>query len=134
MPGFYPGYDAYHGQYVGQQVFPLSPVFQSSIPSSEFSATSIPHGDLVQTPYLWGSSLVVGDGSFENGYVGVLEIPASKPNISSGSISPALKPVDVFSGHNKKLKPLNKVLFNLSVSLLSICSSNFLLTFFLTIF
>ncbi|XP_024018814.1 YTH domain-containing family protein 1 isoform X2 [Morus notabilis] len=117
MPGFYTGYDAYpppfntigvDGQYVGQQVFPLSPVFQSPIPSPEFSATSIPHGDLVQTPYLWGSSLVVGDGSFENGYVGALEIPASKPNISSGSITPSLKPVDVFSGHNKKLKPLNK--------------------------
>lgn len=138
MPGFYPGYEAYtpympfsmigvDGQYVGQQVF--SPMFQSSIPSPEYSATSIPHGDLVQAPYLWGSSLLIGDGALENGYVGVLGIPDSKPIFPSSPISPAFPQSkssknsgstnvssDVFAGQNKKLKPLNKVMFNLSVS------------------
>ena len=134
MPGLYPGYDAYtpympfstitvDGQYVGQEVYPPSPVFQSPIPSPEYSVTSLPHGDVVQAPYLWGSSLLFGDGAFENGYVGVLEIPSSKPDFSipvgsgaqpskSAKISSSTNlSSDVLSSHNKKLKPFNKVVY-----------------------
>ncbi|PON44147.1 YTH domain containing protein [Parasponia andersonii] len=130
-PGLYPGYDPYtpympfstitvDGQYVGQEVYPPGPMFQSPLSSPEYSVTSLSHVDVVQAPYLWGSSLLVGDGAFENGYVGVLDIPASKPDfsISVGSRAPASKSSkfpgptnlssDVLSGHTKKQKPLNK--------------------------
>lgn len=133
MPGLYPGYDPYtpympfstitvDGQYVGQEVYPPSPVLQSPLPSPEYSAASLHHGDVVQAPYLWGSSALVGDGALESGYAGVLEIPASKPDFSIpiGSKAPPSKSSklsgsahlssDVLSGHTKKLKPLNKVL------------------------
>ena len=132
VPGVYPGYDPYtpymplttvsvDGQYAGQQVFAPSPMFQSPVPSPELSVTPFPHGDLLQTPYLWGSSLLAGDGAFGNGYVGVFEIPPAKP-ISSTPVTSNAPPskssklsnstnhsLDVLSGHNKKQKALNKV-------------------------
>ncbi|KAM6599126.1 hypothetical protein CsatA_018735 [Cannabis sativa] len=128
MPGLYPGYDPYtpympvstitvDGQYVGQEVYPPSPMFQSPVPSPEYGTTH--HGDPLQAPYLWSSSLV-GDGTYENGYVGLLEIPAAKTDFSVPVVPRAQPPKssklagsvnlspDVLSGQTKKLKPLNK--------------------------
>lgn len=133
-PEFYPGYDPYttylpisttgvDGQYVGQQVYPPSPMFQPPVASSGYSLTPLPHGNLVPSPYLWDPSLLVGDGASGNGYNGALETLASKPNFSppSHTLAPLSKSFTlsdvnnpslvVSSGHNKKLKSLNKVFY-----------------------
>ncbi|KAL6206180.1 hypothetical protein ACLB2K_023429 [Fragaria x ananassa] len=97
MPGFQPGYDPYmqylpmttissDGQYVGQQMYSsISPIYQSPINSPGYNIPSpLPYGELSPTPYLWDPSLI-GDGTYGNGYNGVLETPNSKSNFSSPS-------------------------------------------------
>lgn len=132
MPGFYPGYDPYtaylpitsigaDGQYVGQQVYPPSPMFQTPIASSGYGLNPLPYGNLVPSLYLWDPSLLVGDVASGNGYNGVLETPASKPSFAA--TSPTLPPpsksfaqsdlnspsLEVSSSQN--MKPFNKVLY-----------------------
>ncbi|XP_068320075.1 YTH domain-containing protein ECT2 [Pyrus communis] len=125
MPGFQPGYDPYStympfspigsdGQYVGQQMYPpMSPVYQAPI-SSGYNPSLPPHGEFVQSPYLWDPSLV-RDGTFGNPYNEVLETPPYKPNFSSPShtrapLSKSSKPLDVESGYGARnqSKPVNK--------------------------
>ncbi|KAM5586918.1 YTH domain-containing protein ECT3 [Rosa sericea] len=101
MPGYQPGYDPYtqympmttissDGQYVGQQMYsPISPIYQSPINSPGYNIPSPhPYGELVPTPYLWDPSLIA-DGTYGNGYNGVLETPTSKSNFSSPSYTRA---------------------------------------------
>lgn len=138
MPGFQPGYDPYmqylpmttissDGQYVGQQMYsPISPIYQSPINSPGYSIPSpLPYGELVPTPYLWNPSLI-GDGTYGNGYNGVLDKPASKSNFSSPShtrapFSKSFTPPSGLStpsqtkssgyGARNQPKPVNKVIF-----------------------
>ncbi|KAL5568787.1 hypothetical protein UlMin_025362 [Ulmus minor] len=120
MQGLYPGYDAYtpyvpistvgvDGQYVGQQVYPTSPpISQPPVAFPGYSLTSLPHGDFVQAPYYFGSSPLVRDGAFGNGYVGGFEVPASKPNFSATSRSGAPQSKSFAMSALNKLKPTNK--------------------------
>lgn len=137
MPGFQPSYSPYlpvttigvDGQYVDQQAYPSSPIFQPSMASPGYYPTTLPYGELVPSPYVWDPSLLVGDGSFGNSYAGVPEFLGPKPNLSSPShghaphsksfsgfgnpldISNTLSPMDASSGHgvHKPLKLVNKV-------------------------
>lgn len=136
MPGFQPGYSAYlpattigvDGQYVDQQAYPSSPIFQPPIGSPGYYPTTHSYGEFVPPPYGWDPSLLVGDGSFGNSYAGVPEYQGPKPNLSSPSHTHAplsksfsgfsnpldtstLSSLDVSSGHgsHKPQKLVNKV-------------------------
>lgn len=135
MPGFQPGYSAYlpattigvDGQYVDQQAYPSSPIFQPPIGSPGYYPTTHSYGEFVPPPYGWDPSLLVGDGSFGNSYAGVPEYQGPKPNLSSPSHTHAplsksfsgfsnpldtstLSSLDVSSGHgtHKPQKLVNK--------------------------
>ncbi|XP_062158469.1 YTH domain-containing protein ECT2 isoform X3 [Alnus glutinosa] len=136
MPGFQPSYSPYlpvttigvDGQYVDQQAYPSSPIFQPSMSSPGYYPTTLPYGELVPSPYLWDPSLLAGDGSFGNSYAGVPEFLGPKANLSSPShthaplsksfsgfsnpsdIRSTLSSLDVSSGHgmHKPLKLVNK--------------------------
>lgn len=98
MPGFQPGYNPYtpylpvgaDGQYVGQQAYPTSPMFQPSIASPGYFQTHIPYGSEFVSPYLWDPSHLVGDGAYLDGYTGVSDAPGTKLNLPA-------------SGHNRNL-------------------------------
>jgi hypothetical protein len=137
MPGFQPSYSPYlplttigvDGQYIDQQAYPSSPIFQPSISSPGYYPTTLPYGELVPSPYVWDPSLHAGDGSFGNSSAGVPEFLGPKANLSSPShthaplsksfsgfsnpsdIRSTLSSLDVSSGHgmHKPLKLVNKV-------------------------
>ncbi|XP_061986503.1 YTH domain-containing protein ECT1-like isoform X1 [Populus nigra] len=91
MPGIHPAYSPYvpvsmigvDGQFVAQPPYSPTSVFQPSIPSAGYIPTPVPYGEYL--PYLWDPSVYAGDGTYGNGYSGILEIPSSKPNMSSPS-------------------------------------------------
>ncbi|KAL5746675.1 hypothetical protein ACOSP7_027821 [Xanthoceras sorbifolium] len=96
LPAFQPGYNSYSpylpvatfgvdGQYLGQQPYSPSPMFQPSIASPGYYPNPLTYGELVPSPYPWDPSYFAGDAPFGNGYSGVPEIPSSKYNISSAS-------------------------------------------------
>ncbi|KAF5468788.1 hypothetical protein F2P56_012912 [Juglans regia] len=104
MPGFQPGYTPYFpmstigvdGQYVDQQAYLPTPMFQPPIASPGHYPTTIPYGKLLPSPYVWDPSLV-GDGYFGNIYAGAPEFTEPKHNLPSPSHS-----------IHKQLKPVNK--------------------------
>ncbi|XP_040996711.1 YTH domain-containing protein ECT4 isoform X2 [Juglans microcarpa x Juglans regia] len=104
MPGFQPGYTPYFpistigvdGQYVDQQAYLPTPMFQPPIASPGHYPTTIPYGKLLPSPYVWDPSLV-GDGYFGNIYAGAPEFTEPKHNLPSPS-----------HGIHKQLKPVNK--------------------------
>ncbi|KAF5468790.1 hypothetical protein F2P56_012912 [Juglans regia] len=106
MPGFQPGYTPYFpmstigvdGQYVDQQAYLPTPMFQPPIASPGHYPTTIPYGKLLPSPYVWDPSLV-GDGYFGNIYAGAPEFTEPKHNLPSPSHS-----------IHKQLKPVNKAL------------------------
>lgn len=135
LPGFQPGYTPYlpvstvgvDGQYVDQQAYLPTPMFQPPMASPGYYPTTIPYGKLLPSPYMWDPSLV-GDGSFGNIYAGAPECPDTKHNLPSPSntcpplksfsefsnplgINNSFPPLDLSSGHgmHKQLKPVNKV-------------------------
>ncbi|KAF8412606.1 hypothetical protein HHK36_000575 [Tetracentron sinense] len=142
MPGFQPGYVPYSpyspgatigidGQYLGQQAYLPTPMFQQPIASPGYFPTPLPYGSEVVPSYIWDPSLLVGDG-VGNAYAGVPAIPSSKATFSAPShtLAPASKPkpmpltktgnylekkgslvpLDVSSGPGvlSQLKPMNK--------------------------
>lgn len=135
MPGFQPGYTPYvplstlgvNGQYVDQQAYP--PMFQLPTASPGYYPASLPFGKWAPSPYMWDTSLLVGDGLFGNNYFGVSEFLVPKHNLSSPSNTHSLlsKSFTEFSnlfdingylsslcvlsglGSHKQLKPVNKV-------------------------
>ncbi|KAG2667020.1 hypothetical protein I3760_15G092900 [Carya illinoinensis] len=104
MPGFQPGYNPYFptstigvdGQYVDQQAYLPTPMFQPPITSTGYYPSTIPYGKLLPSPYVWDPSLV-GDGYFGNIHAGAPEFPEPKRNLPSPS-----------HGIHNQLKPGNK--------------------------
>lgn len=161
MPGIQPSYAPYlpvttigvDGQYVDQQAYLSSPMFQPPVTSPGYYAPTFPYGELLPSPYMWDPSLRVGDGAFGNSYAGFPEFSDPKSNLSSPShtraplskgyselssplgINSSLPSLDISSGHGmrKQLKPVNKVfyLFKLCVVM---SSSQAILVNFLMIF
>lgn len=127
MPGLHPSYDpnsscsnlttiGVEGQYVSEQMYPSRPMLHSAIASDGYNSTSIPYGQLVSSPYLGDPSILVGYGyNFSN------------PSHSNDPLK-AKSSFDVISGHNNKLRPLNKVTISLSNLLITIV---FFLVYFL---
>nr|XP_023925899.1 uncharacterized protein LOC112037317 isoform X2 [Quercus suber]POE93877.1 isoform 2 of yth domain-containing family protein 2 [Quercus suber] len=136
MPGFQPSYAPYlpvttigvDGQYVDQQAYLSSPMFQPPVASPGYYAPNFPYGELLPSPYMWDPSLRVGDGAFGNSYAGFPEFSDPKSNLSTPShtraplskgysefssplgINSSLPSLDISSGHGmrKQLKPVNK--------------------------
>ncbi|KAG6675317.1 hypothetical protein I3842_15G095400 [Carya illinoinensis] len=104
MPGFQPGYNPYFptstigvdGQYVDQQAYLPTPMFQPPITSTGYYPSTVPYGKLLPSPYVWDPSLV-GDGYFGNIHAGAPEFPEPKRNLPSPS-----------HGIHNQLKPGNK--------------------------
>ncbi|KAK1286906.1 hypothetical protein QJS10_CPB20g01797 [Acorus calamus] len=96
IPDFPPGYNPYSpylsgamvgadGQYVAQQAFIPSPVFQQPpLMSPGYFTPSVAYGSEFVPVYPWDQSFIV-DGSYGNGYSGVLPVPIPKPNASAPS-------------------------------------------------
>jgi hypothetical protein len=136
MPGIHPAYSPYvpvsmigvDGQFIAQPPYSPTSVFQPSIPSPGYIPNPVPYGEYL--PYLWDPSVFARDGTYGNGYSGILEIPSSKPNMSSPSqargppkkalpsdlsksleTKNSLPTLDVSSGHgmSNQLKSVGKV-------------------------
>lgn len=127
MPGMHPAYNPYSpylpvtmigvdGQYVGQQPCSPSPMFQPSMASPGYIQSPLPYGELVPSPYLWDSSVFVGDGAYGNGYSGILEIPGSISNISSPSHARAPPPKNLLSSDLNKSVEIKRSLPALDVT------------------
>ncbi|CAK7326021.1 unnamed protein product [Dovyalis caffra] len=91
MPGIQPTYSPYvpvsmigaDGQFVAQPPYSPSSMFQPSIPSPGYIPTPLSYGESL--PYLWDPSVLAGEGTYGNGYGGILDIPSTKLNMSSPS-------------------------------------------------
>lgn len=157
MPGIHPAYSPYvpvsmigvDGQFVAQPPYSPTSVFQPSIPSAGYIPTPVPYGEYL--PYLWDPSVYAGDGTYGNGYSGILEIPSSKPNMSSPSqargppikalpsdlsksleTKNSLPTLDASSGHGMRnqLKSVGKVFQFFILCSKSFCFSFVFLSFF----
>ncbi|KAK6934769.1 YTH domain [Dillenia turbinata] len=96
MPGFQPVYNPYgpylpmspvgDTQLVGQQPYPLNPVFPTPVSSPGYFTNPAYGSELAPSPYPWNPSLL-GDGANGNNYHVVSESMGSKTSLSTSNNS-----------------------------------------------